>query len=59
MNTFGAEIRTVRQLVAQSKRYYAGKHLRREWIIKTRWLEQAGKHAKFTGGYAIEGAQNA
>lgn len=45
------------QLARESRKLFNCRSLRRQWVSKTMWLEQTGKHARFTGGFKLEGAQ--
>lgn len=44
----------VKSLIATSKTFYpSSKHMQRQWVKKTMYLESTGKHCKLTGGWAI------
>lgn len=44
----------VKSLIATSKTFYpSSKHMQRQWVKKTMYLESTGKHSKLTGGWTI------
>ena len=42
----------IREMIEQARRYYPNsRHLQRQWIRKSWWLLEQGKHALQTGGF--------